>query len=316
MPELAEVEHSRRQWDLGIGQPILEVQVARPEVRVFRETDVQALRRGLTGQRLLDSEARGKQMLFHFSGDCWLGIHLGMSGELRREQGPETSPHKHDHLLLRLRDRALIFEDKRHFGRVRFHHGANAPDWWTALPAGVLSEEFTNEATARFLLRRKRTPIKGVLLMQEHFLGVGNWMADEILWRSGIHPSTAAGDLDDGRVRQLWEQTVWVSKTAIRIINDDWTYPPDWLFAHRWEAGGHCPRCNTSLERATIGGRTTCWCPRCQPGTTSTASADSTVRRRTTGKKGVPKSPTAVAAKQVGKIPKSNKPKKRELISS
>ncbi len=267
MPELAEVEHSRRQWDPGVGQPILEILIARPEIRVFRDTDVETLRHLLPGQRLLDSQARGKQMLFHFSNDLWLGIHLGMSGELRREDGPEESPHKHDHLILRQPGHALVFEDKRHFGRVRLHQGTEPPAWWNSLAPSILSKEFTYEGTANFLQRRRRTPIKAVLLMQEHFPGVGNWMADEILWRAGIHPSAPAGSLDQAQTRRLWEQVRWVSRTAVRIISDDWTYPPDWLFTHRWEAGGQCPRCHTALDRATVGGRTTCWCPKCQPAT-------------------------------------------------
>ncbi len=267
MPELAEVEHSRRQWDPGLGQSVLEVLIARPEIRVFRDTDTTSLRQLLPGQRLLDSQARGKQMLFHFSGDLWLGIHLGMSGELRREEGPEEAPRKHDHLILRQTGRALIFEDKRHFGRVRLHQGTEAPAWWDSLAPSVLSNEFTYEGTSAFLQRRRRTPIKAVLLMQEHFPGVGNWMADEILWRAGVHPSALAGSLDEAQTRQVWNQVRWVSRTAVRIISDDWTYPPDWLFTHRWEAGGQCPRCHTALDRATVGGRTTCWCPQCQPAT-------------------------------------------------
>ena len=272
MPELAEVEHSRRQWDPGLGQSILEVIIARPAIRVFRDTDTDLLRRRLSGQRLLDSQARGKQMLFHFSDDLWLGVHLGMSGELRREDGPEDTPRKHDHLILRQAGRALVFEDKRHFGRIRLHQGSEPPVWWNSLAPSVLSKEFTYQGTASFLLRRRRTPVKAVLLMQEHFPGVGNWMADEILWRAQIRPSTPAGALDEAQTRRLWEQVRWVSRTAVRIISDDWTYPPDWLFTHRWEAGGLCPRCQTALDRATVGGRTTCWCPRCQPPPDATAS--------------------------------------------
>ena len=90
-------------------------------------------------------------------------------------------------------------------------------------------------------------------------------MADEILWRASLHPATPAGSLDDAQVRALWEKVRWVSRTAIRIINDDWTYPATWLFTHRWEPGGQCPRCRAALDRATVGGRTTCWCPLCQP---------------------------------------------------
>ncbi len=265
MPELAEVEHSRRQWDPGLEQTILEVLIARPEIRVFRDTDTVTLRKILSGQRLLDSQARGKQMLFHFSDDIWLGIHLGMSGELRCEESPETEPRKHDHLILRQTGRALVFEDKRHFGRVRLHHGIEPPSWWNSLAPSILSKEFTYEGTAHFLHRRRRTPVKAVLLMQEHFPGVGNWMADEILWRASVHPSAPAGTLDEMQTRCIWEQVRWVSHTAIQIISDDWTYPSDWLFTHRWEAGGQCPRCHTALDRATVGGRTTCWCPQCQP---------------------------------------------------
>lgn len=289
MPELAEVEHSRRQWDPGLGQSIREVLIARPEIRVFRDTDTNTLKKKLIGKRLLDSEAKGKQMLFHFSDNFWLGIHLGMSGELRQENGAKTAPRKHDHLILHQTGRALIFEDKRHFGRVRLHQGIEPPEWWTKLPTSVLSNEFTYEITAKFLARRQRTPIKAVLLMQEHFLGIGNWMADEILWRAGVAPSTLAGKVDDLASRRLWEQTVWVSKTAMQIISDDWTYPPDWLFTHRWEAGGECPRCHAKLDRATIGGRTTCWCPKCQPAAQAIPAKRKVPTKRAAGKKGVPK---------------------------
>ena len=312
MPELAEVEHSRRQWDPALGQPVLEVLIARPDIRVFRNTDTDALRKHLIGQRLLDSEAKGKQMLFRFSGNLWLGIHLGMSGELRREDGPEDAPRKHDHLVLRLAGRSLVFEDKRHFGRVRLHQSSEPPVWWTELPPGVLSEEFTHEKTAKFFDRRQRTPIKGVLLMQEHFLGVGNWMADEILWRAQVHPATPAGALGEAAGRRLWEQTRWVSGTAIRIISDDWTYPPDWLFAHRWEAGGECPRCQTALDRATIGGRTTCWCPQCQPATGIKAPKGKVPVKKAAGKKGVPK--TAKTA--LIKAPAKAVAKRRKTVGS
>ena len=265
MPELAEVEHSRRQWDPGLGQLVSQVRLARPEIRVFRDTDTAALCARLPGKKLLGSEARGKQMLFQFSEDLWLGVHLGMSGELRRELLPDFTPRKHDHLVLDQAGQALVFEDKRHFGRVRLHQGAEPPTWWTSLAPSVLSDEFTLPGLTRFLERRRRTPLKAVLLMQEHFPGVGNWMADEILWRAYLHPSTPAGALDATQARKLWQTVRWVSRTAVRIIDDDWRYPKNWLFSHRWEAGGKCPRCRADLDRATVGGRTTCWCPECQP---------------------------------------------------
>lgn len=280
MPELAEVDHSRRQWNAGLGAPIREVFIARPEIRVFRGTDAKALRRALAGRVLSRSEANGKQMVFHFDASAqdgvkdkgvpqlWLGVHLGMRGELRVENGPDFKPGKHDHLVLRQDERALVFEDQRHFGRILFHAGSDAPDWWSRLAPSVLSDKFSRAALAEFLRRRRRTPIKATLLMQERFPGVGNWMADEILWRARLHPAATAGTIaeDAAQLAALHKQTQWVARTAMEVINDDWTYPPSWLFLHRWEPGGYCPRrgCRAALERATIGGRTTCWCPSCQ----------------------------------------------------
>jgi formamidopyrimidine-DNA glycosylase len=267
MPELAEVDLARRSWDVGVGERVLEVVLPKPHARVFRGTDVDALRDGLTRQALISSEASGKQMVFRFGAraDRWVGIHLGMEGDLRVE-GPRFEPRKHDYLILRQAKRALVFHDTRLFGRVLFHRGADVPAWWAKLPPSIFSEAFTREAVADFLTRRKRTALKPLLLMQERFPGVGNWMADEILWRARLHPSRRGGELKPAEVARLHETVREVCRRAIAEIGPDWGYPDSWLFVHRWEKGGACPRCGADLARAQIGGRTTCWCPRCQPG--------------------------------------------------
>src|SRR6476619_663917 len=94
MPELAEVEYFRRQWNAGIGQRVIGVAL-HPEQRVFRGTDAVALEKALTRAKFLGSEGHGKQMLFRFSSGGSLGIHLGMSGQLRVEAAG-ISPGKHD----------------------------------------------------------------------------------------------------------------------------------------------------------------------------------------------------------------------------
>jgi formamidopyrimidine-DNA glycosylase len=129
----------------------------------------------------------------------------------------------------------------------------------------VLSEAFTQERVNRFLDRRAAAPIKSVLLMQETFPGVGNWMADEILWRARIHPATRSGRIGVAKRRRLYECIREVSEDALNVIGTDWNRPPDdWLFNHRWKDGGHCPRTGGLLKREQIGGRTTCWSPRWQ----------------------------------------------------
>jgi formamidopyrimidine-DNA glycosylase len=266
MPELAEVDLARRLWDVAIGERVVEVIVPKPHARVFRGTDVAAMQAGLAGQRVAASEASGKQMVFRFGvkADRWLGIHLGMEGDLRVEAS-RFEPRKHDYLILRQAKRSLVYHDTRLFGRVLFHRGPDVPEWWAKLPPSIFSEAFTRDAVAEFLLRRKGTALKPLLLMQERFPGVGNWMADEILWRAKLHPSRRAGELSPAEITRLHRTVREVCRLAIEQIGRDWGYPETWLFGHRWEKGGACPRCGVDLDRAQIGGRTTCWCPRCQP---------------------------------------------------
>jgi formamidopyrimidine-DNA glycosylase len=267
MPELAEVDYFRKQWNPGLGHRIEEV-LLHPKARIFRGTDTTRLVRALTGAKLERSEARGKQMLFVAGGTtskssvhCWLGLHLGMTGKLRMEP-PDFKAAKHDHLVLRQASHALVFEDARLFGRVLFAESPDAPPWWARLPPELLSTAFTVKDLALFLKRRARAPIKAVLLMQERFPGIGNWMADEILWRAAIHPRQAAGALDAAQIKALYREIRWVCREALRIIGKDFSDPPDsWLFNHRWQKGGACPRTGAKLQHATIGGRTTCWSP-------------------------------------------------------
>ena len=263
MPELAEVEYFRKRWDAALGGEIVAVHIHAGK-RIFRGSDARALRRQLVRQRFLRSEARGKQMLFHFSGDNWLGIHLGMSGKLRLEPAGFGAG-KHDHLVLGQKERALIFSDARQFGRVRFHHGKAAPEWWTASAPEIQSRQFTKAVMRKFVRQHQRAPIKAVLLLQKGFPGVGNWMADEILWRARIAPRISAGKLSSAKLEVLWHSARFVASASLKTIGQDFSDPPkSWLLHERWKRDGKCPRHGRTLRRARIGGRTTAWCPRCQ----------------------------------------------------
>jgi formamidopyrimidine-DNA glycosylase len=269
MPEFGEVEFFRKRWALAAtGARVLRVHT-HPTKRLLRSVDIPALHGALTDATLEESGARAKQMAFRFSGDAWLGIHLGMSGELFVAPADHV-PGKHDHLVLFTAKHALVFKDPRMFGGVAFHLGAEPPHWWAKIAPSILSPVFTAEAVAAFLRRRARAPIKAVLLMQERFPGVGNWMADEILWRAAIHPARPAGSLRPAEVRTLWRECRRVCRQALATIAGRGDYlPPDlnahiprsWLFLHRWSDGGRCPKTKQPLARATIGGRTTCWSP-------------------------------------------------------
>lgn len=278
MPELAEVEYYRQRWNPGLGARVKGVRLHSAN-RVFRGVDVGALKRSLPGSLLVGSEAHGKQMLFCFSKDLWLGLHLGMTGELRVEPAGYR-PGKHEHLAIEQPSQTLVFSDPRQFGRVRFHLGREAPEWWSNLPPPLLSKSFTLATMQRLLERHRKLPLKAALLLQSGFPGLGNWMADEILWRAGLDPHTPAGRLAAAELESLWRTIRFVCRQSIKSVARGYSaLPAGWLFHERWESAGRCPRHGKVLARETIGGRTTAWCLDCQ-GARQAERALSRSRRR------------------------------------
>jgi len=273
MPELAEVEFFRKRWALAAtGCRVIAVEI-HDRAKIFRGATPGQIRTSLAGATLRSSETAGKQILFRYSANAWLGIHLGMSGDLT-VQRPDAAVGKHAHLVLRTAKYALVLEDPRMFGRVRFHVGETAPTWWSRIAPAILSKAFTVTAVAAFLRRRARAPIKVVLLMQERFPGIGNWMADEILWRAGIHPRRLCGSLTSAEVKRLWRECRRVCRIALVTVAGkgdtlpeslNQGIPKSWLMPHRWQPGGKDPVTGEKLRRTKIGGRTTVWSPSRQP---------------------------------------------------
>lgn len=280
MPELAEVELARRIWSPGLGQKVLSVET-HPKTRVYRDTPAAAIKDALTGATLVESRAHGKRLLFTFQKDKEvfpLEVHLGMAGRLAIAAS-DHEEHKHDHLLLRQKGVTLIYNDYRQFGRAHLHYEA---DPWATLPPELLSRQFTLAHVQALLAKRPRTSLKALILDQGGFPGIGNWMADEICWRMGLHPATATAEVDAASLRK---ETQFVTRGALKHVADkneslfsdaskgfaaggyvSQVPPKSWLFQHRWKKGGHCPKCHTELARATIATRTTAWCPQCQKG--------------------------------------------------
>lgn len=260
MPELAEVAYHSKQWIPGFRKKISKIFI-NGSARCARDLEVESVKQFLVGQQVESRETHGKQMLFRFSGNNWLGVHLGMTGKLSyREENKK--PTKHEHLVLALLDGQLVFEDPRQFGKLEFHHGSEAPSWWSDLPPQILSNAFTFEYFQRFCHRRKGMVVKSFLLLQESFPGVGNWMADEILWRSRIDPRRRVSSLSKEERKALYRALLFVCRGAMKYVANDYgEFPQGWLFYARWKDGGICPKTKRELKREQIGGRTTCWSP-------------------------------------------------------
>ena len=263
MPELAEVEWYRNRWNTGLGDKITSVRLHSGKY-VLRGLDEARFSRGIIGRRLIGSDRSGKQMLFRFSENRYLGIHLGMTGKTHVERG-DFKPAKYDHLVLYQPERALVFSDTRQLGRVRFHIGPEEPEWWKAKPPEISSPAFNHAFFGSFLRRHAKAPIKAVLLMQNGFAGIGNWMADEILWRAGVLPAKRIFRLTKAERDAIFRAAKFVVRIALAKTGRDFSDPPrNWLIHQKWKRDGVCPKHGTPLRHATIGGRSTVWCPKCQ----------------------------------------------------
>ena len=111
-------------------------------------------------------------------------------------------------------------------------------------------------------LARRRAPIKSVLLDQGLFAGVGNWIADEVLYQARLRPQRLASDLELAEVRRLRARLVAIVARAVAVDADADRFPRTWLFHRRW---GKDARARTArgerIVHETIGGRTAAWVP-------------------------------------------------------
>lgn len=261
MPELAEVEFFRRVWSPAEGSKIIDV-AANLEKRIFRNIIAPCFPKCFIGTYLQKSFRKGKQLCFVFNKEHWLGLHMGMTGKLRYSRDLNED-FKYNYLTLFLENgHRLIFQDPRLFGKVIYEQSTKAPAWWDTMPIELTDAAYCLDNMNTFLNKRGRSQIKSVLLQQEGFPGIGNWMADEILWRSRIAPFVKVGEINPDKRKDLYHAIKEVCLDALEVIADGWKRPPDsWLFNHRWTNGGVCPITNKPLIREKINGRTACWSP-------------------------------------------------------
>jgi formamidopyrimidine-DNA glycosylase len=248
MPELPEAERARLQIERALDREIVTVDdrdgyVCRPHA----PGDFGA---ALVGRRLTSAHRRGK-FLWAETGDGGpeLGLHLGMAGSIVIDQPP--AERGWDRFALEFADGGrLALRDKRRLGRALL-----APDFSHVGPDAA---EIGRDAF-RARVGRGTAPIKARLLDQGVIAGVGNLLADETLWQARISPRRPAGELSVEELDGLRRALRAATRSAIRkggvhtgafIAHRNAPRPPR-----------VCPRCGATLERATIGGRTTFWCP-------------------------------------------------------
>ncbi len=275
MPELPEVETLRRDLARRLaGARLGELWTSGKPLRLGRPLDVERIAAMTVGHRVLELRRLAKYLLLYTSSGGALVVHLGMSGHLLVCRADEPRA-PHTHLVWALdRGRELRYVDPRRFGHVTAIRRGDE----TALPElQVLGVEPLGRAltTARLeaLLAATTRPLKAFLLDQSRVAGLGNIYVSEALFLAGLHPSLPSRDAVDragplrAAIREVLSKAVSNRGTTIRNYTDSsGREGRNQLTLQVYGRHGEpCFRCGTSIRRQVDSGRSTFFCPHCQP---------------------------------------------------
>ena len=259
MPELPDVEGFRAVLARhAAGHRVERVVVT--DAGVLRGVTARQLDDGVRGHRFTQPERHGKWLIARTDGQAVL-LHFGMTGSLEWvERGAPLD--RHDRVIFVTGAGELRYRDMRKLQGMTLARGRREEDRVLA-GLGPDALDVTPDQLDH-MLEGRRAAIKAALIDQKVIAGLGNLLADEVLWRAGIHPRRPARSLTARERRELHRQMRSVLRAAVRTGR----VPPrpSWLTGARDQQDPRCPRCGTPLCRGRVGGRTTVWCPRHQGG--------------------------------------------------
>ncbi len=273
MPELPEVEAARRAAAaVAVGRRIIGATVADDPI-VFEGVPVARIRRALLGRRVLAVHRHGKHFWLELDRRPWLAAHFGMAGSLSTSRRPAVRlissrgraeaewPPRFTRLVLRFDDGgALAIADGRRLGRIRLRRDPAREPPIAGLGFDAL-RGLPPPARFRALARGRAAPVKTLLLDQSFAAGVGNWIADEVLYQAGIAPRRPARSLSDAELDRLRGRLRAVVRRAVQVGADSDRFPRSWLFHRRWARRPGVTRRGDAIRWDTVGGRTTAWVP-------------------------------------------------------
>lgn len=277
MPELPEVERARRLVErVARERRIVELTCARDPI-VFEGVGPARIRQALLNRNVTGAARRGKHLWFELDRRPWPCFHFGMTGSVRTQgETPlklASSPRVEDSSWPpRFTKLHLLFDDgaelavtnKRRLGRIRLRHDPLYEPPISRLGFDPLLDLPSSKRFCEQLMRRS-TAVKALLLDQTFAAGVGNWIADEVLYQARIDPRRRADQLTRGDSRRLRSTLKRVIDTAVRADAESSRFPRSWLFHRRWKRDvGITTIRGHRIEHLTLGGRTTAWVPSLQ----------------------------------------------------
>lgn len=262
MPELPEVEILRRYFDeAALHKKIVDTGYHDDLNKIFKSSH-QEIGSNLIGNEFTESQRVGKYLFAKISNGKWLHLHFGMTGTLELYNDADAMP-KYTRFSIVFEDGSrLAFRDSRKFGVVEI---TDAPDEYrlrNSIGQDLLKLDKSDFVTA---LQGRKTAVKNTLLDQKHFAGIGNWIADEMLFDCGIHPESQPADLQDQELECLFDSAVRIVKEAIDYDTHYGDFPDHFFVNYRKKGAVHPEHPESKVEKLKVGGRGTFIVPEKQP---------------------------------------------------
>lgn len=255
-------------------------------------TTASAFQAAMTGKKVLDARQQGKYFWLVMDSPPHPVMHLGMTGWIKfssddtsfyrpkKEEEQQWPPRFWKFILKTNDNEEVAFIDPRRLARIRLIDcngedlrkesplKENGPD--PVIDKGILTLDwFSNK------MRSKKVPVKALLLDQANISGVGNWVADEVLYQARIHPEQYSNTFSDAQLKTLHDSLINVCTTACELLAESSKFPKDWLMKYRWDKGkkgevNKLPNGN-KIVHLKVGGRTSAIVPAVQKKTAAVA---------------------------------------------
>ncbi|KAL9090886.1 MAG: hypothetical protein Q9165_005094 [Trypethelium subeluteriae] len=299
MPEIGEVARIVHYLQKhAVGRTIDRVEAQEDEI-VYGKVDCSAsrLKEDIVGKKIVDAKQQGKYFWLELDSLPHPLMHFGMSGWMKfsnddtayykpqKDKGisDQEWPPKYWKFVLQLSGEPkceVAFVDPRRLGRIRLiyvdaHKMRQSPPLNQNGPDPVIDKHILTTDWLAKKMQSKRVPIKALLLDQANISGVGNWVADEILYQAKIHPEQYSNTFSREQVKTLHDSLVNVCTIAVDTLAESSKFPKTWLMKHRWgkgkEDGGRLPN-GERIIHLKVGGRTSAVVPSVQKKTGAVAA--------------------------------------------
>ena len=264
MPELPDVEVFKQYMDATSLHRKIEGVSTDKVSDMLTGASVSGLKKELKNRQFSETRRHGKYLFAAVADNGWLMLHFGMTGFLKYFKNPDQKP---SHVRLQFdfaNDFSLAIDSQRRLGKIGI---IDDPDEF--IRKEKLGPDVRNDLTFESfekIINQGRGGLKSLLMNQKHLAGIGNIYSDEILFQTRLHPCIKVKEIKDNSptIHRLYNAVTSVLDTAITVKANPDDMPDDFLIPNR-KKDGHCPRCEQEIESEKCAGRTSYFCPECQP---------------------------------------------------